>query len=56
MRIDFENPATPTLAEAMTDAILDAADGVHDCGSCEWCVATAQAAASMVPSTSVAPF
>lgn len=56
MNIDTENPATPTLGEAMADAILDAAEGSHDCGTCEWCVATAHAVAAMVPWTSPTPF
>lgn len=56
MNIDRENPATPTLAEAMADAILDAAEAPHDCGTCEWCIACTEALVAMLPLTADAPF
>lgn len=56
MNIDRENPATPTQGEADLDAFLDTFEAPHDCGTCEWCIATAEAVRAMLPSTSVAPF
>jgi hypothetical protein len=54
MRIDHENPMTPTDAEAEIDHILDLL-APHQCNTCEWCIAVDAAAANMLPSVDLDP-
>lgn len=56
MRINHEDPRTPSASEAAQDAAIDASLPAHDCGTCEWCVAVADALAKMIPSNAKAPF
>jgi hypothetical protein len=52
---DDLDASAPTAQEAMADFLLDQAEAPHDCGSCEWCVEIAKAAAKMVPTAHINP-
>lgn len=52
----YENPDAPTRGEADLDAFLDTFEAPHDCGTCEWCVATATRVRAMLPLDSNPPF